>query len=96
MIRRAFVRSVALAAVLGSVVPAALAGQGAGITVYLVRHAEKGTTPAADPPLTATGEARAAALVAVLRDAGVTAAITTDLVRTRATAQPIRTSSTAS
>lgn len=57
-------------------------------TVILVRHAEKAVEPAADPPLTSAGEARAKALLEAVRDAGVTAIITTDLVRTKATAQP--------
>jgi phosphohistidine phosphatase SixA len=89
MIRRAFVRSVLVVAALAALRPGWLVAQGPGITVYLVRHAEKGTTPAADPPLTPAGETRAAALAAALRDAGVTAAITTDLTRTKATAQPL-------
>jgi broad specificity phosphatase PhoE len=58
-------------------------------TVLLVRHAEKATEPAADPPLTAAGEARARALVDVARDAGVTAVITTQFARTRNTGQPL-------
>ena len=37
----------------------------------------------------AAGEARARALIAVARDAGVTAVVTTQFVRTKATAQPI-------
>lgn len=57
-------------------------------TVIIVRHAEKAAEPAADPPLTAAGEARAKALLDAVRDAGVTAIITTDLLRTKATAQP--------
>ena len=58
-------------------------------TIILVRHAEKAAQPANDPPLTAAGEARAAALVEVARDAGVTAVITTPFARTRGTARPI-------
>jgi len=57
--------------------------------VLLVRHAEKAAEPASDPPLTAAGVARAQALAATLRDAGVTAVITTQLRRTRETAQPL-------
>jgi broad specificity phosphatase PhoE len=63
-----------------------LAGQ--VTTVILVRHAEKAAAPAADPPLTADGEARARALWDAVKDAGVNAVITTQLLRTRATAQP--------
>ena len=43
--------------------------------VLLVRHAEKEAQPAQDPPLTDAGAARARALVAVARDAGVSAII---------------------
>jgi broad specificity phosphatase PhoE len=57
-------------------------------TILLVRHAEKGATPAKDPPLTAAGEARARALVGVTRDAGIDAIITSQYLRTRATAAP--------
>jgi broad specificity phosphatase PhoE len=60
-----------------------------GTTVIVVRHAEKATTPADDPPLNAAGEVRAKDLVEVLRNAGVGAIITTQFARTRATAQPI-------
>ena len=56
--------------------------------VILVRHAEKGTQPPQDPPLTDGGAARANALVAVARQAGVTAIITTQFERTRKTAEP--------
>ena len=62
---------------------------GTASLVLLVRHAEKAAEPASDPPLTAAGVARAQALAAALRDAGVTAVITTQLRRTRETAQPL-------
>jgi phosphohistidine phosphatase SixA len=57
--------------------------------IVLVRHAEKAAAPSDDPPLTATGVKRAQALAAALRDAGVTAIITTQLRRTRETAEPL-------
>jgi broad specificity phosphatase PhoE len=63
--------------------------QGRPALVLLVRHAEKATAPAGDPPLTAAGERRAHALADALRDAGVTAIVTTQLRRTRDTAQPL-------
>jgi broad specificity phosphatase PhoE len=58
-------------------------------TVVLVRHAEKAAEPAADPPLTAEGAARAQALVDAVRGMPVTAIISTDFARTRATAAPL-------
>ena len=60
-----------------------------GPIVILVRHAEKSAEPGNDPPLSAAGAARAEALAVALRDAGVTAVITTQLRRTRETAQPV-------
>jgi broad specificity phosphatase PhoE len=59
--------------------------------VILVRHAEKAVQPAQDPPLTEAGSARARALVGVARDAGVTAIITTQYLRTKGTAEPTAT-----
>ena len=80
------------------VLAAALLGLGIGgsapastappTVVILVRHAEKGTQPPQDPPLTEQGQARATALVGVARQAGVTAIITTQFERTRKTAEP--------
>jgi len=58
-------------------------------TVILVRHAEKATEPASDPGLTPAGEQRARDLAQLAHDAGVSAVITTQLARTRATAQPL-------
>jgi phosphohistidine phosphatase SixA len=59
--------------------------------LVLVRHADKAAQPADDPPLTAAGVKRAQDLAAALRTAGVTAIITTQLRRTRETAQPLAT-----
>lgn len=56
--------------------------------VFLVRHAER-EWEGEDPPLTPAGEARAQALAETLRDAGITAIITTQWRRTRDTAQPL-------
>ena len=64
------------------------AQQPATTTVILVRHAEKGDAPATDPGLTEGGAARARALMTIARDAGVTAVITTQFVRTRETGRP--------
>src|SRR5258708_37686179 len=59
--------------------------------LILVRHADKAAQPADDPPLTAAGAKRAQDLAEALRPAGVTAIITTQLRRTRDTAQPLAT-----
>jgi broad specificity phosphatase PhoE len=58
-------------------------------TVILVRHAEKGTTPANDPDLTPAGIQRALDLAAVLSDAHVGSIITTQLQRTQLTAAAV-------
>jgi broad specificity phosphatase PhoE len=58
-------------------------------TVIVVRHAEKEAQPAADPPLTAAGEARARALIDAVRGMPVTAIVSTDFARTRSTAAPL-------
>ncbi len=57
--------------------------------VILVRHAEKGAAPATDPPLTARGTERAAALSEALREAQVAAVYHTPTLRTRDTARPL-------
>jgi broad specificity phosphatase PhoE len=58
-------------------------------TVILVRHAEKGATPASDPVLTPAGEQRAKDLLRVLADAKVSSIITTQFARTKLTAKPL-------
>lgn len=57
--------------------------------VILVRHAEKAAEPKQDPPLTPAGEERARALALALKDAGVTAIVTSAARRARATAEPL-------
>jgi broad specificity phosphatase PhoE len=64
-------------------------GAGMPALVVLVRHAEKATNPKDDPPLTKAGKERAQALVDALKDAKVTAIVTSDAQRTRETAQPL-------
>ena len=68
---------------------AGAASQSKPTVVILVRHAEKGTTPANDPPLTEAGVARAKALAAALTNTNVQAVITTELTRTRETGRPV-------
>jgi broad specificity phosphatase PhoE len=56
--------------------------------VFLVRHAERADRTR-DPVLSPKDEARARALAALLRDAGVTAVWATQLQRTQLTAKPL-------
>ncbi|MEP6991396.1 MAG: histidine phosphatase family protein [bacterium] len=60
-------------------------------TIIVVRHAEKAAEPAADPPLTAAGIARAEALADLVKDAGVRDVVSTQFLRTHATAAPTAT-----
>lgn len=74
-----------------AVFAAALAGTAQAqspTVVILVRHAEKAAAPADDPPLTEAGTARANALAASLANAHLDGVITTQLRRTRDTAEP--------
>jgi broad specificity phosphatase PhoE len=60
--------------------------------IFLVRHAERadaGGPAQADPSLTETGRARAAALAKELRDAGITAIYTSEFRRAQQTAAPL-------
>ena len=57
-------------------------------TLFLVRHAEK-SAPNGDLPLSAEGRSRAAMLASMLRDTGVGRIYTTEMVRTRETAEPL-------
>ena len=90
---RVFVAAV-LAVFLLAARPAAAGDQ----VIFLVRHAEKGATPATqpargmmadDPPLSAAGHARAARLAAILASADVKFIFTTEFLRTRQTAAPL-------
>jgi phosphohistidine phosphatase SixA len=65
-------------------------------TIFIVRHAERadggaGVSPTmdADPDLSEAGQARAASLATVLKDAGITAIFATDRKRTQQTAAPL-------
>jgi phosphohistidine phosphatase SixA len=57
-------------------------------TVFLVRHAEKGSA-AADAPLSPEGEKRAECLATTLKDAGIKQIYVTDVLRTQQTAAPL-------
>jgi len=58
--------------------------------VYVVRHAETGST-ATDPPLNSTGQARAAALATMIGDKGIELVIASQYMRTQMTAMPTAT-----
>jgi broad specificity phosphatase PhoE len=64
-------------------------------TVFVVRHAERAdggvtnTMMGNDPDLSEAGRARAEALAAMLKDAGITAIYTTEFKRTQQTAAPL-------
>src|SRR5690242_10314535 len=57
------------------------------VVVYVVRHAEVGST-ATDPSLDATGQARAQALATRLGGAGITSVFASQYKRTQETAMP--------
>jgi 2,3-bisphosphoglycerate-dependent phosphoglycerate mutase len=61
------------------------------VTVLIVRHAEKGSTPPNDPALSTDGQARAQALVRVVGEANVRAIYATEFARTQQTVQPLAT-----
>ena len=91
-------RSLLAVIVLGACAPAAvpsaapvpaIAAEPGVTTVIVVRHAEKAAEPAADPPLTSAGAARAEALAELLRGVPVRAVLSTDFARTRSTAAPL-------
>lgn len=58
-------------------------------TLFIVRHAEK-SAPNGDLPLSAEGRTRAARLASMLRDASVDRIYTTEMIRTRETAEPLQ------
>ncbi|WP_164200559.1 SixA phosphatase family protein [[Micrococcus luteus] ATCC 49442] len=58
-------------------------------TVVLIRHADVTSGAGTDPPLNATGTARAQELKHVLGRSGITAIFVTSLQRTQATAKPL-------
>ena len=58
-------------------------------TVFLVRHAERADAPREDPPLLETGTARAQSLARVLGKSGIKTIVTSQYLRTKATAEPL-------
>ena len=72
----------------GLLAPVSAPAQRAPITVFVVRHAEKGPeTP--DPSLIEAGKQRATELARVLGDAKVTALFVTEFKRTQETLEPL-------
>ena len=92
-------KSVLSALILGMVAAMVAPSVAEAQMVIVVRHAERadggtaapGTTMTGtnDPELSAAGKARAQALAAMLKDAGVTAIYTTEYIRTKDTAAPL-------
>ena len=74
-----------LAVLLLTAVPVTAAAQA---TAIVVRHAER-LDSSTDSPLSSAGQARAARLAAMLKDAGISAIYTTERQRTTQTAQPL-------
>lgn len=72
-------------ALLALLLPVAVSAQE---LIVVVRHAERADS-SADSLLSATGEARATHLAAMLKDSGITQIYTTDLRRTIQTAAPL-------
>lgn len=62
---------------------------GGASVVYLVRHAERATDHPSDPTLTPQGHQRAQELARLLADVRLGRIMSTDLRRTRLTAQPV-------
>ena len=77
-----------LAVICSSLLTPPLAAQEKVTTVYLVRHAEKDTTPPDNPPLTEAGRARALELARVLGQTRLKTVISSQYARTQQTAEP--------
>lgn len=80
--------AIGTAAVLLAASASPSSAQSKATTVYIVRHAEKASTPASDPPLTPAGKARAQILADTARADHVSAILTTQFERTKETAAP--------
>lgn len=65
-------------------------GEAAPITVYVVRHAETGST-ATDPPLDTAGQARAQTLATMLADDSIGLVLASQFMRTQLTGEPTAT-----
>jgi broad specificity phosphatase PhoE len=56
--------------------------------IFIVRHAEKGSTGGKDPDLSVEGQKRADALAHILKDSEITSVFVTEFKRTQETAAP--------
>ena len=81
-----FVSSVSMQPAAGAVLPQ---DDFKPTTVFLVRHAERADAPREDPPLTEAGTARAQTLARILAKSGIKTIITSQYLRTKATAEPL-------
>lgn len=57
--------------------------------IYLVRHAEKASSPPGNPPLTEAGQQRAMALAETLQNKNIRHVYSTKTLRTMSTAEPL-------
>jgi broad specificity phosphatase PhoE len=73
------------------VMNSAMAANDGPAMIVLVRHGETGQGPGNEPILTAAGHERAKELSAALRNVKFSAIVTTHLIRTHETAQPLAT-----
>lgn len=80
-------KGLAFAFVFAALAP--LRAAAASTVVVLVRHAEKGTDDPINPSLSPAGKERAQALAEALKDAGVTAIVTSGFKRAKETAEPL-------
>jgi 2,3-bisphosphoglycerate-dependent phosphoglycerate mutase len=71
-----------------SILLSAGANANAAPIIFLVRHAEKASTPGDNPELSAAGHKRADALARILKDSQITAVFVTEFNRTQETAAP--------
>ena len=86
--RRAFVAFLGLFFLVGCAnAPLEKSSEDNSTLIYLVRHAEK--LDGRDPSLTPEGQARAQALVTVLKEAGISQIFSTNYKRTQETAAPL-------
>jgi broad specificity phosphatase PhoE len=82
------IRSVTRALLLSTLIAGRSFAQDQAVTVFVIRHAEKGPEQP-DPSLTGAGTARATTLASLLADSKISAIFTSQFKRTRETAAPL-------